>query len=71
MDKICLNQNRDDLYYDKLNVTQMFEFVFEKRRKCWLPTFSPFTKMFSTALFLNVVKSRDSMVKGLFIDIKR
>ena len=27
-----------------------------KRRKCWLPTFSPFPTMFSKGFFLRVVK---------------
>ena len=31
---------------------------FGKRRKCWLPAFSPFPKMFSKASFFRVVKSR-------------
>ena len=30
-----------------------------KRRKFWLPAFSPFPTMFSKGLFLKVVKSRD------------
>ena len=29
-----------------------------KRRKCWLPTFSPFPTMFSKGFFFRVVKSR-------------
>ena len=35
-----------------------------KRRKCWLPAFSPFPTMFSKGLFLRVVKSRDCVVKS-------
>ena len=38
---------------------------FGKRRKCWLPAFSPFPKMFSKTFFLGVVKSRDCVVKRL------
>ena len=34
-----------------------------KRRKCWLPAFSPFPTMFSTAFFLRVVRSQDCVVK--------
>ena len=37
---------------------------FWKRRKCWLPAFSPFPKMFSKASFLRVVKSQDRVVKS-------
>ena len=35
-----------------------------KRRKCWLPAFSPFPTMFSKDFFLGVVKSRDCVAKG-------
>ena len=35
-----------------------------KRRKCWLPAFSPFPTMFSKGFFLGVVKSRDCVVKS-------
>ena len=35
-----------------------------KRRKCWLPAFSPFPNMFSKAYFLRVVTSRDCVVKN-------
>ena len=35
-----------------------------KRRKCWLPAFSPLPTLFSTALCLRVVKSRDHVVKS-------
>ena len=36
-----------------------------KRRKCWLPAFSPFPTTFSKGYFLGLVKSRDSVVKEL------
>ena len=36
-----------------------------KKRKCWLPAFSPFPTMFSRDLFFGVVKTRDYMAKGL------
>ena len=35
-----------------------------KRRKYWLPAFSPFPTMFSKAFFSRGVKSRDQVVKG-------
>ena len=34
-----------------------------KRRKCWLPAFSPYLTMFSKGLFLRIVKSYDCVVK--------
>ena len=38
-----------------------------KRRKCWLPAFSPFPTMFSKGFFLRVVKCRDCGIKGKYI----
>ena len=35
-----------------------------KRRKWWLPAFSPFPTMFSKGLFVRVIKSRDCVVKS-------
>ena len=35
-----------------------------KRRKCWLPAFSPFPTMFSKAFFSRGVKSQDCVVMG-------
>ena len=35
-----------------------------KKRKCWLPAFSSFPTMFSKALCVKVVKSRDCVVKS-------
>ena len=35
-----------------------------KKRKCWLPSFSPFPTMFSKSFNLRVVKSREGVVKG-------
>ena len=35
-----------------------------KRRKCWLPAFSPFPTMFSKGFFSRVVKSQDRVVEG-------
>ena len=37
---------------------------FGKRRKCWLPAFSPFPYMFSKGSFLRVIKKWDCVVKG-------
>ena len=39
----------------------------EKRRKCWLPAFSPFPTMFSKDFFHWAVKSRDCVVKSKLI----
>ena len=36
-----------------------------KRRKCWLPAFSPFPTMFSKGFLYRVVKSRDIVVNTL------
>ena len=38
-----------------------------KRRKCWLPAFSPFTKKFSRDFFLVVVNSRDCVIKSVIL----
>ena len=57
---------------EKINVPQILKFVLGKgrklcgkRRKCWLPTFSPFPIIFSKGFFLGVVKSWDCVVKSL------
>ena len=34
-----------------------------KRRKCWLPAFSPFPTVFSKAASFRTVKSRDCVVE--------
>ena len=56
---------------EKMNMTRKIENGFGKcrkhcgkRRKCWLPAFSPFSTMFQKSLFLRVVKSWDCVVKG-------
>ena len=56
---------------DKINVTEKVKFVLEsikkhceKRRKCWLPAFSPFSTMFSNVFLLSVVKRWDCVVKS-------
>ena len=55
---------------DKLNVAVMMISLIDrvekhcaKRRKCWLPAFSPFPTVFSKASFFRVVKSRDCVIK--------
>ena len=55
---------------NKLNITKKLKFVLgksrkqcRKRRKCWLPAFSPFPTMFSRGLFIRVVKSKACVVK--------
>ena len=56
---------------DKIILTKKFEICVGKRRKhsgkkrkCWLPTFSPFPTIFSKIFFSRGVKSRDCVVKG-------
>ena len=55
---------------DKLNFAKMMiifdreKIIVEKTRKCCLPAFSPFFRMFSKSYFLRVVNSLDCMVKG-------
>ena len=60
-----------ELADNKINVTEKLKFVmgmsrkpWGKRRKCWLPAFSPFPTMFSKGFFPRVVKSRNCVVKG-------
>ena len=55
---------------DKINVTKNNEIYFGKgrkhcgkRKKCWLPAFSPFPTMFSKGSFFRVVKSQDCVGK--------
>ena len=58
----------------KLNLAEKLKFVLGrvekkhcgKRRKCWLPAFSPFPTMVSKGFFPSVVKGRDCVVKSLF-----
>ena len=57
---------------NKINVTNLkIEMFFGKcrkhcgkRRKCWLPAFSPFPTMFSKGFVHRVFKSQDCVVKG-------
>ena len=53
------------------NVGQMIQFLIEtevnivgKRRKCWLPAFSPFTTMFLQGVFLRIINTWYCLVKG-------
>ena len=62
---------------NKINVTKILKFtsrmvknILGKKRKCWLPAFSPVPKMFSKASFHRVVESRDCVVKGLFCHLQ-
>ena len=55
----------------KINVTEKLKFVLGrikkhcgKRRKCWLPAFSPFLTLFSKGYFLQVVKILDCVVRN-------
>ena len=54
----------------KINVTKKIEISFSegrkhcgKRRKCWLPAFSPFPRMFSKGFLFSVFKSWDFVVR--------
>ena len=56
---------------DKINVTEKLKFDFGKgrkhygkRRKCWLPAFSPFPTMFSKGFFSKVVKSQGCVLES-------
>ena len=56
---------------DKINVNEKSEIWFGKgrkhcgkRRKCWLPAFSPIPTMFSKSFLPKIVKSRDCVVKS-------
>ena len=49
----CRRQNKCNLKIKKFFLGMVVN------RKCWLPVFSPFPKMFSKASFLRVVNSQD------------
>ena len=54
---------------NKINVIHKLKFEYGgkhcgKRRKCWLPAFSPFPTKFSKAFSFKAVKSWDCVVKG-------
>ena len=59
---ICRQQNVCGLKIEKCLGDGKKHFV--KRKKCWLPAFSPFHTMFSKGFFLKFVKSWDCAVKG-------
>ena len=40
-----------------------------KRRKCWLPAFSPFTAKFLKGFFLKIVTCRDCVVKVILCSL--
>ena len=54
---------------DKINVIKKLKFLLEsrkhcgRRRKCWLPAFSPLSTMFSKALICRAAKTTDCMGK--------
>ena len=56
---------------DKFGLAEIIRFVFErvenivgKRRKCWLPAFSPFPTMFSKGFLPRAIKSLDCVVQS-------
>ena len=70
-DKILAKTKLKAFADDKFDMAEKLKFVLEmvekhhgKRRKCWLPAFSPFPTMFSKGLFPRVVKSWDCVVKS-------
>ena len=56
IESICRRQTRCNLKIEIL--LGMGRKHCEKRRKCWLPGFSPLPTMFSKSIFFGVVKSR-------------
>ena len=62
IDNMCRLQNKCDLKTEIL--FEVGRTHFGKRRKCWLPAFSPFPTMFSKGPFNRVVKSRNCVVKS-------
>ena len=68
IESICIRQHKC-----KPNIKICFENSrkhYEKRRKCWLPAFSPFRTMFLKAFLLRVIKSQDSVKKGQVYSFK-
>ena len=57
----CRRQNKCDSKFEYFGGKGRKHFG--QRRKCWLPAFSPFPKMFSKASFLRVIKSQDCVEK--------
>ena len=66
LDSSKLKAFQDDKIYvcEKLNWFGKGRKHIGKRRKCWLPAFSPFPSMFSKGILIRVVKSRDCVVKS-------
>ena len=63
---ICRRQNKC-CWSDRFSLSDMVENIVGKGEKCWLPVFSLFPTMFSKALFFRVLKSRDCVVKSLYM----
>ena len=62
IESICRRQDKCDSKIKKCFAKGRKHFG--KRRKCRLPKFSPFPKMFSKAFFFRVVKCRDCVAKS-------
>ena len=70
-DKFLDSSNLKAFADNKLNLAEKLKFVLgrvetivRKRRKYWLPVFSPFPTMFSKGFFFRVVKLWDCEVKS-------
>ena len=63
---ICRRKNKC-CWSDRFSLSGMVENIVGKGEKCWLPAFSLFPTMFSKALFFRVLKSRDRVVKSLYM----
>ena len=59
---VCRRQNKCNFKTEIL--CGMGRKHYGKRRKCWLPAFSPFPTRFSKGFFFRVDKSRDCVTKG-------
>ena len=57
------DNNSNKTQKSKLNM-ESIENLVGKRRKCWLPAFSPFPRRFSKAFSPSVVKTQDRLGKG-------
>ena len=67
LERTKLKASADDILYvakKTISVLDRIENIVGKRRKCWLPAFSPFPTMFSKIFSFNVDKTRDLIVKG-------
>ena len=61
IENICRRQNERD---SKFKICLGKRRHCGKRRKCWLPAFSPFLTMFSKGFFPKVIESRDCVLKS-------